>query len=217
MKCSSQPEMQTGGIQLGKTFGDYLREQGGKEPEKVIPTDECVLDAIKNAVARNKEIDSLVQKLIDRGEAITAENVNNLHGLSPKEAVMNQLIEQQLLYEEDSVILGEEAEYALCETCQVSVPVDSGVMCEGCHEFLADHGKGRNNCWKNHNCGKLVTSVGRVVKEGDTLVYPSHADEFTVLYTEGTWVRGGHARGKRKRGAHEMPIIPRLMYHKEAS
>lgn len=187
---------------MGKTFGDYMREQGGKQPEKeVVPTDECVLDFF----ADDFTFETMPQHVADIIDQIKVyDNEGKELGNPPwfKDGTPNY-------------VLGDEAEYALCETCHISVPVDSGVVCEGCHEFFADHGRGRNNCWKNHNCGQLVTSRGQLVKEGDVLVYPSHADEFTVMKTEGTWVHGGHARGLRRRGSHEMPIIPRLMYHKE--
>lgn len=190
---------------MGKTFGDFMREQGGKQPEKeAIPADESVMDIVDrfaagDGISRQQEIDALVEKLLERDvqEGFNRKH-HQIHGLVPTDNT-----------------LGDEADYALCETCHVSVLVDSGVTCEGCGNFYADHGRGRNNCWKNHNCGKLVTSRGYLVKEGDVLVYPSHSDEFTVMKMEGTWVKGGHARGLRKRGLHEMPILPRLMYHKE--
>lgn len=179
-----------GGTQLGKTFGDYMREHGDKPPEEVKPADEC---AIEYWVTQ---------------EEIERENIGEPNPVQEAyEAAINQA--------EMLAVLGEEADYALCENCHVSVPVDNGVVCENCHLFFARHGKGRAGCWSNHNCGALVTSTGRLVHEGDILVYPSHADEFTVMKMEGTWVKGGHARGMRKRGSHEMPIIPRLMFHKE--
>lgn len=176
---------------MGKTFGDFIRQLGGRPPEVVEPADECAVS------------------FWEEQEEIARENLGDVSS-------------EQLAYEEQEnaavlealEILGDEADYALCENCHVSVPVDEGVTCEGCGVFYANHGRGRNNCWKSHNCGKLITSAGYLVKVGDILVYPSHADEFEVIEMAGTWVKGGHARGLRKRGNYEMPIIPRLMYHK---
>lgn len=114
-------------------------------------------------------------------------------------------------------ILGDEAERAVCENCGISMDRDDGIECEGCGAFFGRHGRGRAGCWTNHKCGKLVTKTGFLVKDGDVLVYPESRDEFTVIKMEGTWVKGGYARALRKRGQHEMPIIPRLMIHKETT
>lgn len=186
-----------------QTFGDYLRRTGKKVPEEIIPADECdIIDrfAAADGVTRDEEIHQLVQKLLEHprpARQVEAELIG--HGIPT------------------GYILGDEAEYALCETCHTSLPVEQGVTCEGCHQFFGRHGKGRANCWRNHNCGKLVTSLGHLVKEGDILVYPDHKDEFEVIKMDGTWVTGGYARGLRKRGSNEQPIIPRLMMHKETS
>lgn len=179
---------------MTRTFADYLHKTGGKEPKEVVSANEYVPE-ISGKFAASKNITRQQEH---------PEHKITLRGLSLEAAL-------------DSDVFGEEAENARCETCNLDMLRDGGTECEGCGGFFGRHGKGRNNCWRNHNCGKLITLNGFLVKEGDILVYPSHSDEFTVLKTEGTWIKGGHARGLRHRGRHEMPIIPRLMSHKEAS
>lgn len=197
---------------MGKTFGDYLRENGGKEPEKVVPADDCkvtietVIDAFAKPHWRCESPDHNEDTGCSNPECFK-------HDPAPPEW-------EEYVKEADKLwdkIIGDEAELARCENCQIDMLRDRGVECSGCGGFFGKHGKGRNGCWTNHNCGKLVTAAGALVKMGDILVYPSHADEFLVIRMEGTWAKGGHARGLRRRGDHEMPIIPRLMYHKETS
>lgn len=176
-----------------ETFGDFLKRTtegsiGGDE--EIVPADECdILDrfAKTDGVTREEEIKRLSNKLLE---------IRFPEGF------------------DDGYILGDEAEYAICENCQVSIQRNDGVECEGCGTFFGKHGKGRNHCWRSHNCGVLVTSEGRKVALNDKLVYPSHHDEYEVVEMAPTWVKGGHARGRRNRGAHEMPIVPRLMLHK---
>lgn len=108
------------------------------------------------------------------------------------------------------MVLGDEASIALCENCYKSIDIDSNAVCEACSAVFC-----RKSCWPNHNCGTLTDKVGRVVHLGDVLSYPDHGDVFTVIEMQGTWVKGGYARGRRHRGNHEMPIIPRLMYLKK--
>lgn len=107
-------------------------------------------------------------------------------------------------------ILGDEASIALCESCGKSINIDSNAECEACTGVFC-----RKICWPNHNCGTLTDKAGRVVHLGDVLSYPEHRDVFTVIEMQGTWVKGGYAKGRRHRGSHEMPIIPRLMYLKK--
>lgn len=106
-------------------------------------------------------------------------------------------------------ILGEEADIAQCEFCGKQAELVKGVVCEGCGGFFD-----RQICFRNHQgCNVLTTREGRIVKLGDLLGYPNHHDLFTVIEMQGTWVKGGHARGRRHRGNEEMPIITRLMQH----
>ena len=108
-------------------------------------------------------------------------------------------------------ILGEEAEIGQCEFCGKEAELDTGTICEGCGGFFE-----RQICFRNHvNCNVLVTRDGQLVHIGDELSYPSHGDVFTVIEMQGTWAKGGYARGRRHRGEHEMPIITRLMQRKE--
>lgn len=111
-------------------------------------------------------------------------------------------------------ILGEEADIGQCEFCGKEAELDTGVICEGCSGFCC-----RQICFRNHKCSDnvLVTREGHVVHLGDELVYPSHSDVFTVIEMQGTWVKGGYARGRRHREQHEMPVITRLMIHIERS
>ena len=108
-----------------------------------------------------------------------------------------------------SEILGDEAAIAQCEFCGTEDSIDVGVICEGCNAYFC-----RQICFRNHQgCEVLTTLEGRIVHLGDLLGYPSHKDVFTVVEMQGTWVKGGYARGRRHRGEIEMPIITRLMQH----
>lgn len=106
-------------------------------------------------------------------------------------------------------ILGEEADIGQCEFCGKEAELNTGIICQGCQGWFC-----RNICFRNHrDCNVLVTKDGQLVHIGDELSYPSHSDVFTVIEMQGTWVKGGYARGLRARGQHEMPIITRLMNH----
>ena len=106
-------------------------------------------------------------------------------------------------------ILGEEADVAQCEFCGKQDDIDTGILCEGCASWFC-----RQICFRNHpDCNVLTTREGHVVHLGDELGYPSHKDVFTVVEMQGTWAKGGYARGRRHRGNEEMPIITRLMQH----
>lgn len=178
---------------MRETFGEFLKRTAEGpigDDEEIIPADECVV----SFATHNPTIDEAMAK-----------------NITDKEQIIADIFGYDF---DDGYILGDEAEYAICENCQVSIQRNDGVECEGCGAFFGKHGKGRNHCWRSHNCGVLVTSEGRKVALNDKLVYPSHHDEYEVVEMAPTWVKGGHARGRRNRGAHEMPIVPRLMLHK---
>jgi hypothetical protein len=77
----------------------------------------------------------------------------------------------------------DEAEYALCATCDVSSKRDNGIECEGCNEWYC------LSCWKGplygkspHFCGHLTTSEGTLVLIGDLLIYPFASDRAREVY-----------------------------------
>lgn len=103
-------------------------------------------------------------------------------------------------------ILGEEADYAACETCGLADLVDSGVCCEACGGWFH-----RRLCWENHWCGVLTDRNGRAVRIGDTLRYYDAPHRiFTIVEALPSYIRIGMCRAERSNG-EILSIRPRLM------
>jgi hypothetical protein len=67
-------------------------------------------------------------------------------------------------------VLGDEADLALCETCNVECYIDDTanvVVCEGCAGVYH-----RKYCWTDHWCGPLTDRNGRLVRMGHLMIYP---------------------------------------------
>lgn len=85
---------------------------------------------------------------------------------------------------------------------------EATVECENCAE------KQCHKCYRSHYCGVLTDGMGRLVKIGQILTYPSNTKyTYKVANIPGTFVKGGFAYGTRiKPASEEWKLIqPRLM------